>query len=156
MKNEKKFLLKEKEKIFHSPFDINELKKEIKKKGMHIVLNYITGSNAINILDELKANTKEKTPKVEISKVNKKYFINYSNKTEKISKEEYLALLKLKSSSIEKFRLSKEIKNTQIKFEYYPKKSIVTAKMLESKNLFETKMKEITDDKKYSEESLAD
>jgi len=168
MKIERKFLIKEKEKIYPCPFPVEGLKKEIKSKGEKITQHYLPKEFSKEIFETLGFKTNFQTDKFRIRKYGKKYFITMKSsgkikrheKENRISKEIFEVLEKLKIKTLEKTRLIKNYKNKKIEFNYFPKHSLITAEIefrsLSESKKFKTNMKEISGSKEYQNSVLTE
>lgn len=167
MEIERKFLIKEKTKVYPCPFKIEELKKEIKSSGGKIIQHYLPEKFSKEIFEVLGFKINFKPSDFRIRKYGKHFFITLKSSgnirrnefERKISKEEFQILEKLKTKTVEKIRLEKQYKNKKIEFDYYPKHSLIVAE-IEFHSLFEAKkfrtnMKEITGFQEYRNKKLA-
>src|SRR5690606_27523895 len=115
MEIERKFLIKEKTKIYPSPFNIEELKKEIKNKGKKIEQHYLNPKLSKEIAKELKIESRFQPDELRLRKYGKDFFITMKSKgslkrreyERRVSKEIFDILKKLKIKSLEKIRLEK-------------------------------------------------
>ncbi|MDP2673229.1 MAG: hypothetical protein Q8O84_05435 [Nanoarchaeota archaeon] len=167
MEIERKFLIKEKNKTYPSPFQIEELKKEIKNKGKKIDQYYLPIGILKEILKELEIKLRFLPNEFRLRKYGESFFITLKSKgklkreeyEKRISKEVFEILVKLKEKSLEKVRLKKKYQNKVIEFDYLPKFSLITAEIefnsVKEAKSFKTKMKEITEIKKYRSQNLA-
>ncbi|MCR4327422.1 MAG: hypothetical protein NUV46_02475 [Nanoarchaeota archaeon] len=167
MEIEKKFLIKEKLKTYFSPFNVEELKKEIKKKGKKIIQHYLPVELSKEILKEMGIHLKFEPNELRIRKSDKEFYITAKSKGSlsrqefetKISREIFEILEKLKEKSLEKRRLEKVYNRKVIEFDYLPKFSLITAEIefnsIDEAKRFKTNMKEITGIKAYKSQNLA-
>lgn len=168
MEIERKFLIKEKTKVYPCPFKVEDLKKEIKEKGKKIVQHYLPEKFSHEILETLGIRFKFNPRDFRIRKYGKNFFITVKSSgkmkrkevEKKIPKEAFEILEKLKVKTIEKVRLKKRFKNKIIEFDYYPKHSLITAeiefKSLSEAKKFKTVMREITGNPRYINQNLAE
>lgn len=170
MEIEKKFLLKEKEKIYaNKEFfpQIDAIKKEIKTKGKKINQSYLP----LNLLDEIKEKLsielKFDPSEIRIRKINDDYTITFKSQNnikrseyEKTISKEFYKKYKLKEEkSIEKYRLKKIIKNNFLEIDYYPIHSLIIAEieLKQTKNLNKIPKfgKDVSKESKYYSFQLA-
>jgi CYTH domain-containing protein len=171
MEIEKKFLLKEKEKIFANRNffpQMDAVKKEVKTKGRQILQHYLP----LELLDELKQKLdiklKFQPNEIRIRKMGWKHTLTFKSKgkikrseyEKSISKEMYKEYKEKAEKSLEKYRLKKPVKGKLIELDYYPKQSLITCEV-EVKNMSDLKKipkygKDISEEKKYSNRQLAD
>lgn len=167
MEIERKFLIKEKTKIYPCPFNVEELKREIKKKGEKVIQYYLP----IELLPEIKTllNLKIRFAPNEIKikkERNEHTLIIKSNGTIKRSEfkkiippEVFEVLSKLNKSKIEKIKLKKSFGKYKLKFDYIKKKAIILCKVkfenLSEAKKFKTNMKEVTNNKNYKNINLS-
>ncbi len=167
MEIERKFLLKEKEKIYPSTFDIDKIKKEIKEYGKLITQHYMPKELIKDILETLEIKIKFTPTELRIRKIKNKYFLTAKTSgkmkrkefEKKIDKETFIELKKLKEKTTEKIRLTKRLNEKPIFIDYYPKYSLIIAEMefpsIKEAKAFKTHMKEITNEEKYKNINLA-
>ncbi len=161
------FLIKEKEKIFQSPFEINQLKKDIKTYGKEITQIYLPLELLKNFEELLNFKINFKPSEIKLKKEDKKYYLiiknnslTRTNKIKKlISKDIFLEFEKLGLRNLNKIRMKKIYEEKMIFIDYYPKKSLILGEFqfknkLEAKK-FSWKGKEITNDKNYLPENLS-
>jgi CYTH domain-containing protein len=168
MEIERKFLIKEKEKNYYSPFLIDELKKEIKQKGKKIIQHYLPIELANEILDYFDFKITFKIGEIRLRKINEKCYITVKSAgsikrhelEKRISKEDFQSYSELKTKTIEKIRLKKYLDKNKIEFDYFPKYSLITAEIeFESINQaekFKSHMNEITAVDEYKNKNLAE
>lgn len=167
MEIEKKFLLKEKEKIYPSDFDLDKIKKEIKEYGRPIVQHYIPKELILDVIDMLDIKINFKPNELRIRKIKDDHFLtiksNGSKKREEfeipIQKETFKELRKLKEKTVEKIRLMKMQNERPIFIDYYPKYSLIIAeiefKTENEADSFQTHMRDITGETRYKNRQLA-
>lgn len=167
MEIERKFLIKEKTKDYYSPFNLEELKKEIKSKGKKISQHYLPVEISGEIIKELGFKINFIPNEIRIRKIENNFYITLKSKgamkrhefEKSISSEIFEILKTLKTKSIEKLRLEKRYSGRKIEFDYLPKYSLITAEIefeneYMAKN-FKTRMNEITGRNKYKSQNLA-
>lgn len=167
MEIERKFLLQEKTIIYPSQFNLTELKNEILTSGKKITQSYLPKKLIPGILKILNKEINFKPSQLRIRKYGSKYFLTIKSSGGlsreefeiKIKEEYYLELLQLKKKSLEKIRLVKKISNHNFEIDFYPLYNLMIAEIefetVKLANNFETNMKEITTNKKYSNKNLA-
>lgn len=168
MEIERKFLIKEREKKYPSPFNIEELKKNIKKYGKNLTQHYLPLELLKITSTELNFNIKFKPNEFRIRKLGNKYSLCVKSKGEMkrsefektITKEEFKTLKEFKEKTIKKIRMIKKVKDKTWFIDYFPKQSLITIEVefeneKDAKN-FKTNMKEITGKKDYSNRNLAE
>lgn len=167
MEIERKFLIKEKTKIYPCPFNVEELKKEIKKKGKKIIQYYLP----IEILPEIKKllnlKIRFEPSEIRVKKDRKKYSltvksdgtIKRSEFEKTIPKEIFEILSKLSESKIEKLKLKKILGKHELEFNYIKEKALIICEIefkdLKDAKKFKTNMKEITNNKNYKNRNLS-
>jgi CYTH domain-containing protein len=168
MEIEKKYLIKEKEKHFPCIYDINQLKKEIKDKGIPITQIYISTKIFPKIQKEIKKKIKFKPNEIRLRKIKNKYFLTIKSKGSlsrkefetKINKQIYKKYKKFKINKLKKIRLKKKYKNRLLEFDYYPKHALIIMeiefKSKKEANNFKIIGKEITGVKEYKARNLAE
>ena len=168
MEIERKFLIKEKTKKYPCPYNLKELKKEIKLYGVNIIQHYLPEKLSKEIFGILGFQINFIPHDLRIRKYGNDFFITLKSKgsikrkefERKISKGEFKILEKLKIKTVKKIRLIKNFQRKKIEFDYYKKHSLIIAEiefnsLFEAKN-FKTNMKEITGIGKYGNRNLAD
>lgn len=167
MEIERKFIIKEKEKEYPCPFNIKELKKEIKSKGKTIIQNYVPTEFLPEIEKQLNFRLKFKPNEIRVRKIENKYFLTIKSKgklkreefEKRITKELFDLYSEFKINSIEKRRLVKIYKNQKLEIDYLPKKSLITCeiefKSKKDAEKFKINMKEITGILKYRNRKLS-
>lgn len=171
MEIEKKFLLKEKERIFaNRDFfpQMDAIKKEIKMSGEKIIQTYLPLELLEEITKELKIELKFKPNEIRLRKIKNDYTITFKSKgkikrseyEKSISKDIYKKYKLKESKSLEKYRLRKNVKGHFLDIDYYPKQSLITAEV-EVKQKKDLKKipkfgKNVSKEKKYSNTQIAD
>ena len=170
MEIEKKFLLKEKERIFaNRDFfpQIDALKKDVKMKGRRIIQSYLPINLLEEIEKELEIKVKFKPNEIRLRKIGYKRTITFKSKgkikrsefEKTISKEFYNEYKEKAEKALEKYRLKRIVKNKELEIDYYPKYSLITCE-IEVKSERDLKKiprfgKDISEEKKYSNRNLA-
>lgn len=167
MEIERKFLLKEKEKIYPSDFDLDKIKKEIKEHGRPIVQHYIPKELILDVLDMLDIKIKFNPNELRIRKIKDDHFLTIKSKGSlkreefemPIQKETFRELRKLKEKTVEKIRLMKMKNERTVFIDYYPKYSLIIAEIEfsteDEADSFKTHMKDITGETQYKNRQLA-
>lgn len=168
MEIERKFLIKEREKKYPSPFNVEELKKNIKKYGRNLTQYYLPLDLLKIVSDEFDFKLKFKPNEFRIRKLGNKYSLCVKSKGKMkrsefertITREEFKTLKEFKEKTIKKIRLMKKMQDKTWFVDYFPKQSLITIEVefeneAEAKN-FKTNMREITGKKEYSNRNLAE
>jgi CYTH domain-containing protein len=177
---ERKFLIKEKDKIFASPFTIQDLKSEIKKFGRNITQHYLPLGLLPEIEKELGFEIKFEANEIRVRKVGgkinqtegeiigEKYTLAVKSKgstkrnevERKITKEVFDMYAEHKEKTVKKIRMMKKYKDKFWFIDYYPKYSLIIAeiefKTLGEAECFKENMKEVTGIEKYKNRNLAE
>jgi len=168
MEIERKFLIKEKTKIYPCPFEIRKLEKEILSKGKKVTQHYIPKKLSKEIFKIFGFKINFIPNNLRIRKIKKDFFITLKSKgnlkreefERKITKEAFEALKKLKTKTVKKIRLEKKYQKKKIEFDYYPEYLLLIAeielKSVSKAKRFKTDMKDITGIAKYGNKNLAD
>lgn len=167
MEIERKFLIKEKNKTYSSPFEINELKKEILDSGKKIIQSYLPKKLCQEILKKLNKKINFKPNQLRIRQYGKDYFLTIKSKgilernefEMQIPKKYYDELLPLRKKTLEKIRLVKKVDGNNFDIDYYPIYSLIVIEIefttVKEATEFKTDMKEVTGKRKYSNRHLA-
>jgi CYTH domain-containing protein len=164
---ERKFLIKEKDKIFACPFQIEDLKAEIKKFGRNITQHYLPLDLIPKLKEKLKFSIKFEPNELRIRKLKDKYYLTIKSKgstkrdefEKPITKELFKEYSEKAEKTLKKIRLMKKYKDKFWFIDYYPKYSLIIAeiefKSLKEAENFNEKLKEITGKKEYKNRNLA-
>ena len=168
MEIERKFLIKQKEKVFPCPFEVNQLKKDIKKKGVEIIQDYLFLEVLQDLKKDLKLKLKFKPNEIRLRKIKNKYTLTLKGKGSlkrneleiKIKKDIYEIYKEFSTKSLKKIRLKKRFINRNLEFDYYPKYSLIVMEV-EFNNIKEARSfnfngREITGIDEYKNRNLAE